>query len=288
SRAGWQTGNAAETKLHERLPFICELAKAYVGVDPVNEPIPVRPTAHYTMGGIETDQRTETRIKGLFAVGECSSVGLHGANRLGSNSLAELVVFGRLAGEEAARHAAEATPANASAIEARTRDIENDLQKLLNQKGKESWSKIRDEMGISMEEGCGIYRTPELMQKTVDKLAELKERFKHVEITDHSSVFNTDLLYTIELGFGLDVAECMAHSAINRKESRGAHQRLDEGCTERDDVNFLKHTLAFYNPEGAPRLEYSDVKITKSQPAKRVYGAEGAAQDKANKEQANG
>ncbi|SUC32932.1 Fumarate reductase flavoprotein subunit [Providencia rettgeri] len=275
-------------KLHERLPFICELAKAYVGVDPVTDPIPVRPTAHYTMGGIETDQRTETRIKGLFAVGECSSVGLHGANRLGSNSLAELVVFGRLAGEEAARHAAEATPANANAIEARTRDIEADLSKLMNQKGKESWSKIRDEMGISMEEGCGIYRTPELMQKTVDKIAELKERFKHVEITDHSSVFNTDLLYTIELGFGLDVAECMAHSAINRKESRGAHQRLDEGCTERDDVNFLKHTLAFYNPEGSPRLEYSDVKITKSQPAKRVYGAEAEAQDKAKKEQANG
>ncbi len=139
----------------------------------------------------------------MFAVGECSSVGLHGANRLGSNSLAELVVFGRLAGEQAARHAAEATPANANAIEARTRDIEADLSKLMNQKGKESWSKIRDEMGISMEEGCGIYRTPELMQKTVDKIAELKERFKNVEITDHSSVFNTDLLYTIELGFTL-------------------------------------------------------------------------------------
>ena len=117
-----------------------------------------------------------------------------------------------------------------------------------------------------MEEGCGIYRTPELMQKIIDKLAELKERFRRVEITDRSSVFNTDLLYTIELGFGLDVAECMAHSAFNRKESRGAHQRLDEGCTERDDVNFLKHTLAFHNPDGSPHLEYSDVKITKSAP----------------------
>lgn len=221
-------------------------------------------------------------------MGECSSVGLHGANRLGSNSLAELVVFGRLAGEQAAKHVAEATPANANAIEARTREIEEKLEQLKNQKGTESWSKIRDELGMTMEEGCGIYRTPELMQKTIDKIAELKERFKHVEISDHSSVFNTDLLYTIELGFGLDVAECMAHSAFNRKESRGAHQRLDEGCTERDDINFLKHTLAFHNPEGAPRIEYGDVKITKSVPAKRVYGGEAAAQDKANKEQANG
>ncbi|MFA9209037.1 MAG: hypothetical protein ACEQSN_12570, partial [Yersinia sp. (in: enterobacteria)] len=150
-----------------------------------------------------------------------------------------------------------------------------------------------DMMGLSMEEGCGIYRTPELMQKTVDKLAELKERFKRVKITDTSSVFNTDLLYTIELGYGLDVAECMAHSALNRKESRGAHQRLDEGCTERDDVNFLKHTLAFHNPGGAPRLEYSDVKITKLAPAKRVYGGEATAQDAKDakdlkdKEQAN-
>jgi fumarate reductase flavoprotein subunit len=107
-------------------------------------------------------------------------------------------------------------------------------------------------MGLSMEEGCGIYRTPELMQKTVDKLAELQERFKRVRITDTSSVFNTDLLYTIELGHGLNVAECMAHSALARKESRGAHQRLDEGCTERDDVNFLKHTLAFRDADGTP------------------------------------
>jgi fumarate reductase flavoprotein subunit len=277
-----------EKKLRERLPFICELSKAYVGVDPIYEPIPVRPTAHYTMGGIETDAQCETRIKGLFAVGECSSVGLHGANRLGSNSLAELVVFGRIAGEQAAARAVEGHTVNSNLLDAQAQDVENRISALMKQEGKENWATIRDEMGLSMEEGCGIYRTTELMQKTVDKLAELKERFKHVKIHDSSSVFNTDLLYTIELGHGLDVAECMAHSAINRKESRGAHQRLDAGCTERDDVNFLKHTLAFYNPEGAPRLEYGDVKITKLPPAKRVYGGEADAQEKKNKEQANG
>jgi fumarate reductase flavoprotein subunit len=278
-----------EKKLRERLPFICELAKAYVGVDPITDPIPVRPTAHYTMGGIETDAQCETRIKGLFAVGECSSVGLHGANRLGSNSLAELVVFGRMAGEKAAERAVEAKDTgNSAALDAQVRDIENRLAALMAQEGDESWAAIRDEMGLAMEEGCGIYRTTELMQKTIDKLAELKERFKRVKIQDTSSVFNTDLLYTIELGHGLEVAECMAHSAINRRESRGAHQRLDEGCTERDDVNFLKHTLAFYQPDSAPRLEYGDVKITTLPPAKRVYGGESETHDKKDKEQSRG
>jgi len=278
-----------EKKLRERLPFICELAKAYVGVDPITDPIPVRPTAHYTMGGIETDAQCETRIKGLFAVGECSSVGLHGANRLGSISLAELVVFGRMAGEKAAERAVEAKDTgNSVALEAQVRDIENRVAALMAQEGDESWAAIRDEMGLAMEEGCGIYRTTELMQKTIDKLAELKERFKRVKIQDTSSVFNTDLLYTIELGHGLEVAECMAHSAINRRESRGAHQRLDEGCTERDDVNFLKHTLAFYQPDSAPRLEYGDVKITTLPPAKRVYGGESETHDKKDKEQSRG
>ena len=263
-----------EKTLLERLPFICELAKAYVGVDPVNEPIPVRPTAHYTMGGIETDARCETRIRGLFAVGECSSVGLHGANRLGSNSLAELVVFGRIAGEQAALRAVESPSAPVRALDSQAQDVAQRLTALMNQQGNEKWSTLRDEMGITMEEGCGIYRTSALMQSTLDKLAELKERFSRVAITDRSGVFNTELLYTLELSHGLDVAECMAHSALARRESRGAHQRLDEGCTERDDAHFLKHTLAFYTPGGAPRLEYSDVKITALPPAKRVYGAE--------------
>lgn len=277
-----------EKKLLERLPFICELSKAYVGVDPITDPIPVRPTAHYTMGGIETDGQCETRIRGLFAVGECSSVGLHGANRLGSNSLAELVVFGRMAGEQAASRALETASVNSQAIDAQARDVLDNLRALVNQSGNEKWSTLRDEMGLSMEEGCGIYRTPELMQKTIDKLAELKQRFKRVSISDTSSVFNTDLLYAIELKHGLDVAECMAHSAWHRKESRGAHQRLDEGCTVRDDVNFLKHTLAFYQADAAPRLAYSDVKITTLPPAKRMYGAEGDDHDKKKKEQAHG
>lgn len=277
-----------EKKLRERLPFICELSKAYVGVDPVSAPIPVRPTAHYTMGGIETDANCATRIAGLYAVGECSSVGLHGANRLGSNSLAELVVFGRLAGEQAAQYALGSAPLNTSALTAQAADIESRLQQIMQQEGNESWATIRDEMGLSMEEGCGIYRTPELMQKTIDKLAELKERFKKVKIKDTSSVFNTDLLYTLELGYGLDVAQCMAHSAFQRKESRGAHQRLDDDCTKRDDVNFLKHSLAFYQGDDAPRLDYSPVKITTLPPAQRAYGAAGEAQDKTKKEQSNG
>lgn len=269
-----------EKKLRERLPFICELSKAYVGVDPVTAPIPVRPTAHYTMGGIETNPQCETRISGLFAVGECSSVGLHGANRLGSNSLAELVVFGRLAGEQAVMRAQSASVANSALLDAQAADVEQRLKGLVNQQGNENWATLRDEMGTAMEEGCGIYRTPELMQKTIDKLAELKQRFKQVRISDTSSVFNTQLLYSIELGHGLDVAECMAHSAINRKESRGAHQRLDEGCTERDDVNYLNHSLTFFSADAAPRMEYGAVNITRLPPAKRVYGAEAESPEK--------
>nr|WP_086938070.1 fumarate reductase (quinol) flavoprotein subunit [Thaumasiovibrio occultus] len=272
-----------EEYLHERLPFICELAKAYVNVDPAKEPIPIRPTVHYTMGGIETDKHNETRIKGLFAVGECSSVGLHGANRLGSNSLAELVVFGRLAGEGAAKRAEEFKGWNDSAVDAAIAEVQGRIDALMAQEGDENWATIRTEMGHSMEAGCGIYRQEDLMQATVDKLAELRERFKNISIQDKGKVFNTDLLYAIEVGYGLEVAQAMAHSAILRRESRGAHQRLDEGCTARDDENFLKHSLAFYNGDAAPRIEYSDVTITKSQPKARLYGAEAEAAEAAAK-----
>ncbi|WP_279460276.1 fumarate reductase (quinol) flavoprotein subunit [Actinobacillus delphinicola] len=261
-----------EKYLHERLPFICELAQAYEGVNPVNAPIPVRPVVHYTMGGIEVDLNCETRIKGLYAVGECASSGLHGANRLGSNSLAELVVLGRVAGEQAAQNAMEAPLANQTAVDKQASDVIARLEALYKQEGNENWSSIRDEMGQAMEEGCGIYRTQESMQQAVDKIAELKERYKKVKIEDHSQIFNTNALYAIELGYILDVAQAISSSAIERKESRGAHQRLD--YTERDDENYLKHTLAFYSPDGTPRIDYSNVTITTSKPAKRVYGAE--------------
>lgn len=264
-------------KLHERLPFICELSKAYVGVDPVTAPIPVRPTAHYTMGGIETDARGETRIKGLFAAGECAAVGLHGANRLGSNSLAELVVFGRLAGEQAAERALETPSGNERALAAQAKDVEQRLLARINQPGTERWSALRDEMGRSMEQGCGIYRTPELMQQTIATLADLKTRYQRLHISDSSSVFNTELLYSLELEHSLNVAECMAHAALHRKESRGAHQRLDEGCQQRDDKNYLHHTLTFFNAEGAPRIETSPVTITRLPPAQRLYGAQADA-----------
>ncbi len=262
-----------EEYLNERLPFICELAKAYVNVDPAKEPIPIRPTAHYTMGGIETNGKNETAIKGLFAVGECSSVGLHGANRLGSNSLAELVVFGRVAGEGAVERAREFAGWNDEEIARQVKAVEAHIDALMNQEGDENWADIRTEMGHSMEAGCGIYRREDLIQETIDKLTELKARYKRISIKDKGKVFNTDLLYAIEVGYGLEVAEAMAHSALLRRESRGAHQRLDEGCTERDDVNFLKHSLAFYNKDAAPTIKYGDVKITKSQPKARLYGA---------------
>ena len=262
-----------EKKLLERLPFICELSRAYMGVDPVKEPIPVRPVVHYTMGGIETDGMGATRMPGLYAVGECASNGLHGANRLGSNSLCEIVVFGKVAGEQAALFAKQHSHIDSNILYRQGLEVVAKSVSLMENGGTENPADIRNEMGDAMESGVGIYRTAETMQNTIDKLKELKERYKRVRVADKSSVFNTDWLYTIELGFLLDVAESIAHSAIQRKESRGSHQRID-GFEERDDVNYLKHSLAFRNENSAPTIEYSDVKITKSQPAKRVYGSE--------------
>jgi len=271
-----------EAKINERLPFIRELAKAYVGVDPVHEPIPVRPTVHYTMGGIATDAKTATSLSGLYAIGECASVGLHGANRLGSNSLTELAVFGQLAGQEAANYASNHQHKDIAPLKAQAEAVIKRMNDLLHSDGSEKPADIRQEMGDCMEEGVGIYRTQESMQKTIDKLAELKVRYKDIKIEDKSSVFNTDFLYTIELGYLLDTAEAMAHSAILREESRGSHQRID-GFEARDDVKFLKHSLAYYQADKAPKIDYSDVKITKSQPAVRAYGAAGEKAAQENK-----
>jgi fumarate reductase flavoprotein subunit len=267
-----------EKYLHERLPLICELAQTYSGVDPVKAPVPVRPVVHYTMGGIETDGRTATRMEGLYAAGECASVGIHGANRLGSNSLVETVVFGKAGGDAMAERAHQVKDYDSAELARQAEAAEKRALSLFDVKGEESQGKIRAEMGQSMEKGVGIYREETTMQETIDKLKELKDRYVKVAISDRGRVFNTEWMNLIELGYTLDVAQTMAYSAINRKESRGSHQRLDGpngAYKERDDKNFLKHSLAFLNPEtGLPEIKLQDVKITTFQPAKRVYGAE--------------
>ncbi len=274
-----------EKKLRERLPQIYEMAEMYLGVDPAKECIPVLPAVHYTMGGIQADGRTAASLPGLYSVGECSSVGIHGANRLGSNSLSELCVFGKVAGEEAASFAQSHDHLSTESLEKQAKDIADRTAHIRNAEGGDRISTLRTEMAKTMEDGCGIYRTEAEMEATCAKLAELKDRYQKLHLDDHSSGWNTEWLLAIELGFQLDVAQAMAHSAINRKESRGSHQRLD-GFEERDDENFLKHSLAFYNESGEPRIDYQEVKITKSRPGVRAYGAAGEEAEQKRKEQA--
>jgi fumarate reductase flavoprotein subunit len=264
-----------EKKIDERLPMVRELARSYAGVDPVHAPIPVRPVVHYTMGGIHTDIDTATPLPGLFAAGECACVSINGANRLGSNSLAEILVFGARAGRNAAafaaanpvRAAAQASPA-AAAAQARIREL------LLRPDGSETPSSLRRSMHDAMESGAGIYRSEESLRETCRMLASLRARYRTVRLEDRSNVFNTDLLQCLELGSMLEVAEAIAHSALARRESRGSHQRLDH--VKRDDVDFLKHSLAQYRGADAPSISYCDVVITRSQPAERIYGGKAA------------
>ena len=264
-----------ERKLRERLPQIYELAEEFLGVDPARAPIPVVPAVHYTMGGILADGRTASPLAGLYSAGECSSVGIHGANRLGSNSLTELLVFGKVAGVEAANFAKSVANSRADILERQAEAAcERALSLVRRQGGSERIAVLRAEMASSMESGCGIYRTGPEMQATCDTIDELKARYLNLHLDDHSKVWNTEWLLAIELGYLLDVAQAMVYSAIHRKESRGSHQRLD-GFEQRDDVNFLKHSLASYAGAAAPRISYSDVRITKSRPGTRAYGAEG-------------
>jgi len=262
-------------KIQERLPLITEVARTFAGIDPVTQPIPVRPAVHYTMGGVACNRHTETTLPGLYAAGECSSVGIHGANRLGSNSLAEIVVFGKVAGERAAafaRSQPKATPAlrQAEATTAR-------LLAMLGGEGGERVATLRDELGDCMESHVGIYRDEAGLRAACDKLAQLRERWRAgIRLDDRSRVFNTEWLSAIELGFMLDVAETMAHAALQRRESRGAHVRLD-GYGERDDQNFLMHSLAWHEGDGPPRIEHAPVRITRSPPQARQYGGAGTA-----------
>jgi fumarate reductase flavoprotein subunit len=263
-------------RIRERLPLIAEAARTFVGVDPALDPIPVCPAVHYTMGGILCDVHCATPMPGLFTAGECSSVGIHGANRLGSNSLAEIVVFGKVAGESAAQFARAATVRRTGALAIQASELAGRLEALRDARSGERVATLRDAMRDAMDAGVGIYREEATLKVACDALADLRARYRRgVLLDDRNRAFNTEWLSAIELGFMLDVAEAMAHSARERRESRGAHVRLD-GYGERDDVAFLKHSLAFYQGEGAPRIDYSPVTLTKSQPRTRSYGGAGS------------
>jgi len=265
-------------KLQERLPLICELAEEYMGIDPARDCIPVRPGIHYTMGGIYVNLEAETPLAGLYAAGECASNGIHGANRLGSNSLVDIIVFGKLAGENAARYARATADGKQEALAKQATDAERCARAVVERvDGSEKHSVLRREMSQTMEAGCGIYRSAPEMQATCDKLAELRQRYANLNVEDKSGVWNSDWLGALEVGYLLQVAEAVAHSALQRRESRGAHQRLD-GFEQRDDAGFLKHTLAYHEPGGAPRIDYQEVIITRSQPGTRAYGAAGEAE----------
>jgi fumarate reductase flavoprotein subunit len=260
-----------ERKIRERLPFVRELALHYAGIDPSREFIPVRPVVHYMMGGIHTDIHGATPLPGLYAAGECACVSINGANRLGSNSLPELLVFGARAGRAAAAFASEARRAHQGALAAQASDEEQRIARGLLHKegGGERIAALRVEMTTAMEDGCGIYRDEAGLRRTCETLAALRARFAHVALDDRTESYNTELTAALELDFMLDVAQAVAHSALARTESRGSHQRTDH--PRRDDERFLTHTLAT-RTDGAPRIDYRDVVITRWPPAERVYG----------------
>jgi len=260
-----------EKKINERLPLVRELASSYVGHDPVKEPVPVRPVVHFMMGGIDCNLNGETPMPGLFAIGETACSGLHGANRLGSNSLTDLLVAGKRSADRAAAYAREAGRSEScEALEQQAEGIVGFVRGLLQRAGGgETTAGIRREMRTTLEEGAGIYRDEDGTRATCEKIAELRGRFDGIEVNDKSNVFNTDLQQLLELRNLLDAAEALAEASMERRESRGAHQRLD--YVERDDEKFLKHSLAYRRPDGRPRIEWLDVTITRSQPGVRDY-----------------
>lgn len=255
-----------EAKINERLPTIRELVIYFAGVDPVNEPIPIQPAQHYTMGGVPTDLDGATAVKGLYAAGECACVSVHGANRLGGNSLLDTVVFGKRAGAKAAEHAKGIS--SSTFPDAALKEEESRIETLLNRKDGVKASEIKMALGTTMFDKVGIFRNKRDMETAKRNVAALRRQFETICALDSSRKFNTSLIETLEVGFGLDLAEVIVAGALARKESRGAHSRVD--YPKRDDTKWLKHTLAARTTEG-PKLSYKPVTITRFQPEARGY-----------------
>jgi succinate dehydrogenase/fumarate reductase flavoprotein subunit len=254
-------------KILERLHGTRELSMVFAGVDPIHEPIPVRPGAHYHMGGVDTDNVGRTSLEGLYAAGECACVSVHGANRLGGNALMETITYGKRAGEHAAEWAL--THTTVQVPESVEVDADRELRRLLDRSdGERPWS-IRNELAETMHVNFGVFRREEQMRKQGDIVSGLRERYRHVVVEDKGQVFNNDLTQALELGYLLDLASCMIVAGIERKESRGAHARPYD-YPDRDDEKFMRHTLVRW-VDGAPKLEWKPVTVTKWQPMERTY-----------------
>jgi succinate dehydrogenase / fumarate reductase flavoprotein subunit len=254
-------------RILERLHGTRELAMTFAGVDPIYEPIPVRPGAHYHMGGVSTDVWGRTPLEGLYAAGECACVSVHGANRLGGNALMETITYGKRAGAHAADWAmSHTTIAVPPSLET---DAERELKELLDREdGERPWS-IRNELAETMHENFGVFRREDQMRKQGEIVSGLRERYQRVVVEDKGQVFNNDLTQALELEFLLDLAACMIPAGIERKESRGAHARPYD-YPDRDDENYMRHTIVTWR-DGAPKLEWKPVTITKWQPMERTY-----------------
>ncbi len=254
-------------RIYERLPLVREVTIKLIGLDPVERPIPVRPVAHYSMGGIHADIKGKTPVEGIWVAGEAACLSLHGANRLGVNSTAECLVWGAVVGEEAARYAMEGKAVPRAPRE----QAEEEWGRVISLKGRregEDHYAIRRELRRAMDNYAGVFRTGAQLEEGLKVVKDLKAAYSRARVVDTSEAYNTELVHAVETGFMLDVAEVLLAGALARTESRGAHARRD--YPERDDVNWLKHTLAYWTAEG-PRLEYLPVRITMWKPVERKY-----------------
>jgi succinate dehydrogenase / fumarate reductase, flavoprotein subunit len=254
-------------RIVERLHGTRELSMVFAGIDPIHDPIPVRPGAHYHMGGVDTDLDGLTSLEGLYAAGEVACVSVHGANRLGGNALMETITFGKRAGAHAADWALTHTTVEVpSSVEA---DAERELKELLDRTdGERPWA-IRDELAQTMHENFGVFRREDEMQRQGEIVASLRERYERVVVDDKGTLFNNDITQALELGFLLELADCMVVCGLARKESRGAHARPHD-YPDRDDENYLRHTMVTWE-DGAPKLDWKPVTMTKWQPQERTY-----------------
>jgi succinate dehydrogenase / fumarate reductase flavoprotein subunit len=257
-------------KILSNLPGIRDIAMEFAGIDPIKQPIPVQPAQHYTMGGVDCNAKCETAIKGLYAAGECACISVHGANRLGGNSLLDTVVFGKIAGEQAVVYAKTITKEEEkdSLFQETLKAQEEHVQHLFKGSGNEDPSVIREEMRGLMVERAFMFRDKEGLEEARTKLKQLRTRLGKLRPIVGYKIYNLDLIRTLELEEMLELSEVIVVSALSREESRGSHVRLD--FPKRDDARFLKHTLAIKTPDGH-RIEFSDVKVTRWQPEERKY-----------------